>query len=82
MKDGENLDDLIFVEGVDRKWEPPRKNTAGVQKDAGVSRRGFRRPLDRRIQLEKELDTQARLFRFVPCRCRIGFSPSARLNID
>lgn len=82
MKDGEHLDDLASVEEVDCEWEPPRKNTASVHKDARVRQRGLRRSLDGRIQLEKKLDTQARMFRFVPCRRLIGFSLRARLNVD
>jgi hypothetical protein len=82
MKDGENFDDIVLVEEVDREWEPPHKNTASVQKDAYVGQWGFRRPRDRRIQFEKELDTWARLLRFVPCCRLIGFSLRTRLNVD
>src|SRR5687768_9507867 len=57
MKDGEDFDDVVFVKEIHGEWEPPRENTASVQKDARVGQRGLRRSLDRRIQLEKELDT-------------------------
>lgn len=82
MKDGEDFHDFTFVNKIDSEREAPRKDPASLEEDGCVSPRIVRSPFYCGVELEEELNAQARLLRLVPCRCLIGFSLSARLNID
>src|SRR5882672_220912 len=67
---------------VDGIREPTHQDAAYFPKDHAVSERDFRCLLYCRIELQKELDSQSRLLRLVPCRCLVGFSLRTRLNVD
>ena len=82
MKDREDLHEVLVVNEVDREREAPRKNAASLQENGRICERVLRCPFYCSVELEEELDTQPRLFRFVPCRRLIGFSLRARLNVD
>ena len=82
MKDGEDFHDLSVVDEIDGEREAPRKNAASLEEDGCVSEWVVRRAFYRSIELKEELETQARLFRLVPCGCVTGLSLRARLNVD
>jgi hypothetical protein len=82
VKDGEDFHDVSVVNEIDSEREAPRKDPASLEEDGRVSQRAVRCPFYRSVELEEELNTQARLLRLVPCRCLIGFSLRARLNVD
>lgn len=82
MKDREHLDDVVVANEIDCKREAPHKDAASLQENGCICERIVRCPFDRGVEFKKELDTQPRMFGFVPCRRLVGLSLRVRLNLD
>ena len=82
VEDGEDFQNVSVVDEIDGEREAPSKNAANLEEYGCVSEWVVRRPFYRSIELEEELETQARLFRLVPCGCVTGLSLRARLDVD
>lgn len=57
MKDRDHLDDVVVANETDREREAPRKDSASLQENGGISERILRCPFYRSVELKEEFDT-------------------------
>ncbi len=56
MKDGEDFDDIVFVDEIERERESPRQYAASIQKNGRIGQWRLGRLFYRSVQLEEKLD--------------------------